>query len=452
MSDFSIIEAVLVASKSTGNDVEIDLRASLIEFTSYEHLQKPWVDARVVIVDDFGLKDSLSIQGTERFRIVFGSETDPALPVFTKFFFVSRVNDTKKINERGELVSLDLVEDHVYINSMKCISRSYSTTIDDMITQICRNELGRGVTRQYFEGIAQGTRKFIVPYLSPLEAVAWVLARATTRTGGPVFLHGSLFTNDLLLSDFDSLMREEVVNPKFPLRYTSAKLSIADKDTELVDYYDIKEYREQNQEDTLALYEQGSIGSYYANIDAGTGLIAGDHVSIRDVIDEFYTNNLIDPKSAQTVYDPTLEIGGKLSDEYNAVQIFQVTSSGMYNQFQSYHDEAVLLDDNDNLIESKLKVKNKIIRSMLKKNVIDIGMSGKLFVEGKITVGNRVRLIFLASKITDSKDVLDQIDKRKSGDYLIMAVSHKFSIPNEEHLATLRLTKIGEIPSNVTLS
>ena len=121
----------------------------------------------------------------------------------------------------------------------------------------------------------------------------------------------------------------------------------------------------------------------------------------------------------------------------------------MYNQFQSYHDEAILLDENDNLIESQLKIKNKIIRAILKKNVIDISMSGKMFGEGQIGVGNRVRLMFLGSSPNDNGDILDQLDKRKSGDYLIMAISHNFK--EEVHNASLRLTKIAELPQDVTL-
>jgi len=132
------------------------------------------------------------------------------------------------------------------------------------------------------------------------------------------------------------------------------------------------------------------------------------------------------------------------------MNIFQVTSSNTYNQFQSYHDEASLLDNNDNIAESKLKVKNKIIRSILKKNVIDIGIEGALIMEAKISAGDRVRMIFLNSNTeADNGDAYDQIDKRKSGDYFILALNHKFS--NDTHMVTSRLTKIGELPKDYSV-
>ena len=57
--------------------------------------------------------------------------------------------------------------------------------------------------------------------------------------------------------------------------------------------------------------------------------------------------------------------------------------------------------------------------------------------------------MFLSSAPSDNGDILDQLDKRKSGDYLIMAISHNFA--EESHNASLRLTKIGELPEDITL-
>ena len=37
---FSILEAVLISSRSEGNDVEIDIRSNLVEFQIFEHLAK----------------------------------------------------------------------------------------------------------------------------------------------------------------------------------------------------------------------------------------------------------------------------------------------------------------------------------------------------------------------------------------------------------------------------
>ena len=376
-----------------------------------------------------------------------GDAENPEEPVVVKYFFFSKINDTQKMNERAELLSISLVEEHVYIDAIKQFSKSYTDELENIITSIADNELGKTVVKSLFEPSVQGPRKIIVPYLSPLEAIQWLRDRATTQTGSPIFLSGSLYTNSLVMSSLDGLLREDVINDKLPLRYSSAISGVDADQDQLRPYYEIMSFKEVDAENSLALYENGAIGSFYASIDAGTGVLSGDHISIRDILDEFYTNKLISADTNQSVFDPSLEIDGKLSDEYNSLHIHQVVSSNTYNQFKSYHDETSLLGENNSLIESRLKAKNKIIRTFLKKNIIDIGMNGSLFFKGKISVGRKLRLLFLNSNVQgDLKDTNDQIDKRKSGDYIILATNHRLA--DEKHTTILRLTKLGELPKD----
>ena len=449
-SQFGILDASIILSSVKNEDKVVDVRGNILEVNFYENLYNPYVDATVAIIDDFGLKDALSTQGTERLKLVIGDAERPEEAIIVKYFFFSKINDVRRMNERAELLLISLVEEHVYIDSIKQFSRSYTGELEDIISTISANELGKEMSELNFDGSVQGTRKIIVPYMSPLEAMQWLRDRATTRTGAPIFLYSSLYSNKLFISDLDSLLREPVLNEKLPLRYSSAIASMDDKAENLRPYFEIISFKQIDADNTLALYENGAIGSYYANIDAGTGTVSGSHISIRDIIDEFYTNQLISPDTVQSVFDPSLEIDGRLSDEYNSLHIHQVFSSGTYNQFKSYHDETSLLDTNNSLIESRLKIKNKIIRMILKKNVIDIGMNGSLYFEGKVPVGRRVRVLFLNSNVDGGdKDPIKQIDKKKSGDYLILAINHK--LISEKHTSILRLTKLGELPKDFKL-
>tara|TARA_R110000822_G_scaffold13383_4_gene47681 strand:+ start:1235 stop:2599 length:1365 start_codon:yes stop_codon:yes gene_type:complete len=446
-SQFGILEASIILSSVKNEDKVVDVRGNIVEVNLFENLYKPYVDSTIVLIDDFGLKNSLNIQGTERLKLVLGDAENPEEPVVVKYFFFSKINDTQKMNERAELLSISLVEEHVYIDAIKQFSKSYTDELENIITSIADNELGKTVVKSLFEPSVQGPRKIIVPYLSPLEAIQWLRDRATTRTGSPIFLSGSLYTNSLVMSSLDGLLREDVINDKLPLRYSSAISGVDADQDQLRPYYEIMSFKEVDAENSLALYENGAIGSFYASIDAGTGVLSGEHISVRDILDEFYTNKLISADTNQSVFDPSLEIDGKLSDEYNSLHIHQVVSSNTYNQFKSYHDETSLLGENNSLIESRLKAKNKIIRTFLKKNIIDIGMNGSLFFKGKISVGRKLRLLFLNSNVQgDLKDTNDQIDKRKSGDYIILATNHRLA--DEKHTTILRLTKLGELPKD----
>lgn len=429
----------------------IDIKANVVEIELFENINKPYIDGRIAVLDDFGMMNLLAIQGTERVRLVIGGSDQDQSPIIVKTFFISKINDTKRINEKSQILSFDLVEEHVYVNAVKQISRAYTENIENVITDLCKTELNIDVLPTHFKGTAQGVRKIIVPYLSPLEAIQWIKTRATTDIGSPIFLYSDLYSSYVYLSDLDSLLSEQfVINEKLPLRYSTAVSSVSDKDESLRPYYEVLSFRENNSENTLMLYEQGAIGSYYANLDAGTGTSSGSHVSVRDIIDEFYSNGLLSVQSAQKIYDPDLTIQGQLSDQYNSLNVFQVTSSKTYNQYQSIHDETVVLDTNNDISESRLKVNNKIIRYVLKRNIIEVGISGALLFEGKVPVGSKLRLLFLNSDVNkNTKEVKDLVDRRKSGDYLLLATHHKLS--EQRHTAVLRLTKFGELPSDFAL-
>lgn len=452
-TEFTILQADVILSSVTEDKKTIDISNNIIELTFYENLFKPYVDCRMVMIDDFGFRNSLSVQGTERIRLVVGTGKEPEKPCFVKYFFVSRIVDTRKQNEKSELLSIELVEEHVYINAIKQVNRSFESTIEDMITNIFDKDLGVSVIKSFFKNTAQGIRKVIVPYLSPLEAVNWLKDRATTQTGSPIFVYGDLYSDQVYISDLDNLLKEDIINEDAPFRYSESMAAIDATDEHLRPYFEITNFKELEAENALALYEEGAIGSYYATVDASTGLVRGAHVSVRNILTEMYVNGLIDNSSEQSVFDPSLEIDGKLSDEYNSLYIHQVTSSNTYNQFKSYHDETVVYDDEGTLLdlsESKLKVKNKIIRQILKKNQIDITMSGIGFFEGRTSVGRRLRLIFLnPDTSSQKKDTKSLIDKKKSGDYLLLAIRH--NLANQKHYATLRLTKLSDLPANVKL-
>jgi hypothetical protein len=444
---YSILQANLVSSSTTGEAFSVDIKNSILELQFFENLYKSYIDAKLVFLDDAGLKNYLSMQGVERINIRIGDPDKPTEQVIDKTFFIARIMDSHRTNDNSEVLSLELVEEHVYVNSVKQISRSFTETIENMVADLSLNELKKDIAYPYFSGSAQGVRKVIVPYMNPLQAIYWLLSRATTKTGAPIFLSSDLYSDLLFLSDLDSLLLQDPVNLNLPYRYSQAMKSAEDQT--LAPYYVIKSFKSQNDENTLELFESGAVGSFYENLDAGTGVSSGSHLSVRDVLTEMYTNGTIDNSTTQSIFDPSLLIDGVLSDQYNSYHVHQVSSSKTYNQFLSYHEEATLLDENNNIYESKLKAKNKIIRHILGKNTIDIGIDGVSLFKGKVNVGRRVRVLFLNSDQNTGASLEKRIDKRKSGDYLIIAIGHK--LVDQNHDASMRLTKLGDLPKNFAI-
>ena len=371
-SQFRILEASLILSSPSAEDTVIEISENILELQFFENILKPYVDGRMAVLDDFGLRTSIGSTGTERIRFVIASGVDLDTPVIEKIFFFQEIVDSKKQGERSEILQINLVEEHVYINAIKSFSKSYTGKLEDIATDILSNQTGKTVSPVFYEPSVQEERKIIIPYMSPLEAVQWIITRATTRTGSPLYLYGSLYTNAVLLSDLDSMLKEEVINSKLPARYSSAIGGIDDTQETLRSYFEVLSVREIGSDNALLMYEVGAIGSDYASLDANNGNYQVTHLSIRNTLDEFYSNEILNKNTTQSVFDPSLEIDGKLSDEYNSTHIHQIVSTGTYNQYKSYHDETQLVDANNNIVDSRLKAKNKITRHLMKKNVIDI--------------------------------------------------------------------------------
>lgn len=447
ISSFHIIDAEVIVSLPDGTVYSIDIRSNILQVDFYENLSKPYVDCDILLNDDFGFRDKLRIQGTERIVIRIGTGEEQQ-PIIEKSFFVAKINDVVATNERSEILSITLAEEHVFIDAVKQISRSYEGNLETIVGSILERDLGKKLT--LFSSTSQGVRKVIIPYLSPIQAIYWLTDRASNDMGAPMFVYGNLYTEQIWMADLETLMNLPPINEKVPYYYSSAIASGGDNPILPREYYEIKTYSEKNMENSLQLYEEGAIGSYFETLDAGTGKTKGGHVSVREIVQEMYTKGLISSK--QAVFDPTLEIDGKLSDEYNSLHIHQVTSKGTYNQFLSYHDEYTLLDKNNNQFESKLKVKGKIIRQLMKRNVIDIEMEGDPFLKSRIAVGIKLRLLFLNSDIQDdTPDIRQLLDTRKSGDYLILAIKHQMTTNDAGHNVSLRLTKLSDIPADAEL-
>ena len=66
-SRFTIINADVILSSGSDNKV-IDVRQNIVELSFFESLHKEYVDARMVMLDDFGFRTELSTTGTETIR------------------------------------------------------------------------------------------------------------------------------------------------------------------------------------------------------------------------------------------------------------------------------------------------------------------------------------------------------------------------------------------------
>lgn len=198
----------------------------------------------------------------------------------------------------------------------------------------------------------------------------------------------------------------------------------------------IEAFKSGGSEDSLKMVSKGALGSLYTNTDIGTGLTSRDRFSIRDIMSEMKSRDLISSDASQSVFDENQFFINKYVDQYDSKIYHQITSLGTYDKFQGYHD---VTDSR----EHTLKLKNISIRNALYRNMLNVVVPGVGFMYSKISVGDIMRCQF-ASSVDDTKirDTETLTDKQKSGDYLIYAARHMFR--GTKHSVSVNITKLSK--------
>ena len=91
------------------------------------------------------------------------------------------------------------------------------------------------------------------------------------------------------------------------------------------------------------------------------------------------------------------------------------------------------------------------MRQFVGRNAIDVILPGRNFLIGEYsnTIGNQIKLKFLNNSV-NTKNRDENLDTKKSGDYLMYAVKHVFK--KERYDVTASCVKLADLPQESELS
>jgi hypothetical protein len=175
----------------------------------------------------------------------------------------------------------------------------------------------------------------------------------------------------------------------------------------------------------------GGVGSTYNNTNLGTGQISSERFDITDALANLTKTGVIKENQEQNVYPTNFKMDDKLVNKMDAKIFHQITSTGTYGTFKSYHDEMKPSSFTN-------KVTNRSIRNMLYKNMFEVTVPGAGFIVSKASVGDMVRI----ETISDDGDSKTSIsfDQLRTGDFLIYNTRHTFK--NTRHDVVMTVCKL----------
>jgi hypothetical protein len=406
-----------------------------VELEIYENIYMPYLTGSILIQDDNDIYRVAEIKGTERVHIRFKSPgTDSEIE---KVFIISTVQRIIKVNDQMSQLLLELTEDHGYFNELELINKSYNGTGVNVIEKILQDNTNKKLKRDYYKAPAQRDFRYIVPWQSSYQAINTVLNFITTDNNLPYFFFSSLTSDDLILTDLESILEREPFNQNDkPFTYSQGQLS---KSKTLEDeVFTITNLDTSELNDVISLAKMGSIGASFESADTLSGQAdTGYRIDMKQEYQKLNDAEIINLKNNRYPIDDTFRI-----DEKQDIEITELNSKKYSVLSHSPYDDINGLIP-DNLTTRQVTVKNNFMK-LLADNSFTITVPGLAFAvkDTNRSVGHQIRIDILkeGNVLTEATN----IDERRSGNFIMIAKKHVFDFISETHNVVIKVGRITE--------
>lgn len=353
-----------------------------------------FMSGELLISDAIGLFSEVQFHGNE---FVYFDIKEPAQDIaIRKAFRVYKISNRDRQQNNASRYVMYLVSDEFVVSSSTRISKAYKNmTISEIATDIMKNYLHIPEKKIFVDPTTQ-PYTIVIPNMRPLEALNWLAVRANTPNDTCYFFYENL--EGFHFRSLQSLYKDPVAIPQ--------------------------PYMDQNKsvEKTLA--------SDKYSIDSWSGVKEFDLLS--SLSGGMYSIGLLE-------LDPIAQ--GFVSNKYNLKD-----NKGLYPNPPSSNDATTMGDDVTAKFHTYLSAgdtRNWIQRLMgfaaVNNNLTEIVVPGSV----RVQAGKTLELVF--PYLITPNDTADNVDKIRSGRYLVVAVNQKIDMLNERY-QTVALVARDSVP------
>jgi hypothetical protein len=452
------------------NDHSIDITSSLIELIIFEHIERSYLTGSVTYTDTGRSIEIMDYQGTEILDVEFSLFT--SAPKVQKRFIIREVESIVPTTDTTDMVTLKIIDYDAYLNTLINVNKMYEGKPSQIIDKILRDSFdsGKKVVRagdanqfskfaengsltgidifdvinnpnadaakssQQLSQEFQSAFRYIVPNLNPFEAIEVIKRRTTGLTGTPFFCYATLADNDLRFYDLYSLLQEPPINIDDPFIY-STQLSQRAATTGAGIARQISSLKNPKNANTLALIQNGDVGSQYEYVDTTHGLEFGFQYDLEKVL-----SNLLVTGSYPAA-DTRSKFKNKPISEMTAERISRIATANIYNnKVKNIHEE-------NSSQKHSTKAISKSVRNLLGKSILEITVPGLHMMpqDGNKTLGRILTVVSVA----DTEQYDEVFDRKRSGDYMVYTAKHTLG-PNNYSVG-LDLVKIANYRGNTKI-
>lgn len=427
-------ELISVSLLSERLENPFELKGIMTDLDIFEHLDKPYLTARLVAVDQVGWYEATDILGGETITVVLSSSKDGSIPVSKLFYITS--TEIKQVNSDSQVVIFNLIENIGFVSNLQNVNRHYQNKGSIILEKIASNFLSRVLDKQDDD---INNLHAIVPNMDPIEAMKWISNRITSRNGFPFYVYSTLASDKLFLRNLGAMISEPVINPGQPFVNHAANantINLVPRSRTIIDH------RFETAEDLLTLIAKGLVGAKYEFVDS---LNENRRTFSFDIKKDLY--DVLKQQGAMQGQENPLFAEAYEHDgiSFNKYASRKITMFGGSNS----HRESVQEPWNIGYREEKStagykkQIISRAMDNVLKKAPLTMVVDGGDFIDGDkhSTIGNNIDIQFTKTS-TNKKDAAEDFeDRKRSGNYLIYAARHMFK--KERYDISLTCVKLG---------
>jgi hypothetical protein len=425
------IKFTSIKIKSDRNPLAVEIKNTMIELEIFEHIDKPYVTGSLLFVDGDRVINSLDVSGAETVEITLEANTDVAVPV-TKRFYIDKIVSSMKGNETNEVYTLHLIEDIAYISNLQNVNKSYTGKPSQILTSISKSFLGNKEVLTTDEDAQY--MKVIVPNLTPLASMSWIKNRTSTSSGYPFYFFSPFSANSLYFTDLHTMLDRPAINEGAPYTYTESAMPTevsTDKRRTILTY------ESKNTENLFELIDKGLVGANHNFVDITRNETKQVRFDMhKDVVEVLAKDNVL---KSSPLFSADYNLNGESFNTIRSREITQLMSTNAYESHKSYGESLGEGTYRHNVIQQAMD-------GLLKKQPLTILVNGIDFLQrkGNSTIGNKLEIKFPAN-LNDEGKSPDRFDTKKSGNYLIYAAKHVFTIEDYRIAFTCVKLSNGEV-------
>ena len=415
----------------------IELKAHIDEIEIFESIGSPYLTGNFTMKDDMRFYDGVSINGSEMIVITLESPENISNQIIKRFSIVE-VSSTAKSADNIEVFEIKICETNHFNNNLMKVNKAYTGTPDEIIRKILKDNLDIDLAMPAVKPF-QKAIKVVIPYMSPFAAATWICSTMSTELGLPYFLFATLNDEKLQLKSLEEILLNPAWNKKSPYRFSAAYNQTSSSLNSDQNVFNVGAFNSRSKENVFALMASGATAGLRSITDMTTGQNIDYHFDVDTLFQELSEMEIID-RDHEPVFHAKYVFNGKSMNEYNTFHSHIVVANKTYgNKFNNIYEET-------SIGAYRLHSCRSALLRMIMKSSINIRVPGRMYMTGhNASIGRQIDFIYPAnnSNIENqaSASDQDQIDKKRSGTYIIYTARHHFN--QRQHNVDMSCVKLG---------